>query len=89
MVALPLTPERIVERGEAIYRDRIQSLVEPQEKGKYLVLDLDSGEYEIDQDEVTATKRALARHPNGTLLTLRIGYPATYHLGGRFVPSWP
>lgn len=89
MAATPTTSKHLVERGEAIYRDRIQSLVEPRENGKYLTIDIDSGTYEIDQDEVVATKRAQQRHPNGTFVALRVGYPATYNLGGRFVPNRP
>ncbi len=81
------TPDQIVQRGEAIYNDRIRPYVEPQKNGQYLILDVDSGDYEVDQDEVVATKRAQARHPNGTFLALRIGYQATYNLGGRFTAS--
>lgn len=89
MAATPLTSGHIVERAETMYRARIQPLVEPRDNGKYLILDIDTGDYEIDQDEVAATKRAQQRHPNGTLVALRVGFPATYNLGGRFVPSQP
>lgn len=74
--------EEIAKRGEAIYAQRIRAKVEPDCKGKYLVLDIESGEYEIDQDDLAATKRMMARRPHGVLYGLRIGYAAAYRLGG-------
>lgn len=74
--------EEVAERGEAIYEQEIRDHVEGESKGKYLVLDIESGEYEIDQDDLVATKRMMARCPDAVLYGLRIGYPAAYRLGG-------
>ena len=74
--------EEVAARGEAIYEQKIRPNVESQSKGKYLVLDIETGEYEIDQDDLVATKRVMAKHPNAVMYGLRIGYPAAYRLGG-------
>ena len=74
--------EEVAERGEAIYEQHIRTNVESESKGKYLVLDIESGEYEIDQDDLVATKRMMAKCPDAILYGLRIGYPAAYRLGG-------
>ncbi len=74
--------EEVAARGEAIYNQEIRSKVESQFKGDYLVLDIESGEFEIDQDDLVATKRLLARCPDAVLYGLRIGYVAAYRLGG-------
>ena len=74
--------EEVAARGEAIYEQDIRSNVETQCKGKYLVLDIESGDYEIDQDDLAATKRMMANCPDAILYGLRIGYPAAYRLGG-------
>lgn len=79
--------EEVATRGEAIYERDIRPNVESETKGKYLVLDIETGEYEIDQDDLVATKRVLARCPNAVLYGLRIGYPAAYRLG-RFSTVW-
>ena len=42
------TTEDISSRGQDIYRNRIRSLVEPGGKGKFVVIDVDSGDYEVD-----------------------------------------
>ena len=74
--------EEAAARGEAIYEQEIRSKVERPSKGKYLVLDIETGEYEIDQDDLAATKRVMAKRPDAVLYGLRIGYPAAYRLGG-------
>jgi hypothetical protein len=78
------SPEEVESLGEAIYQQRIRDKVESQHKGEFLVVDVETGEYEIDEDDVKATQRALAKRPDAALYGLRIGYPAAYRLGGRF-----
>src|SRR5262245_51586445 len=43
------TPQKVVNRGEAIYQNQLRSQVEAGNKGKFLVIDVNSGDYEIDQ----------------------------------------
>ena len=74
--------EEVAARGEAIYNEEIRSKVESQHEGEFLVLDIETGEYEIDQDDLNATKRVLAKRPDAVMYGLRIGYPAAYRLGG-------
>ncbi|MCH7576953.1 MAG: hypothetical protein IH822_04060 [Chloroflexi bacterium] len=77
-----LSREEVAERGEAIYEQEIRTDVESEHRGKYLVLDIGTGEYEIDEDDLIATKRIMAKCPDAVLYGLRIGYPAAYRLGG-------
>ncbi len=74
--------EGVAERGEAIYEREIRLRVEEENRGKYLVLDIQTGEYEIDEDDLTATRRLMEKCPDAVLYGLRIGYPAAYRLGG-------
>jgi hypothetical protein len=67
--------------GQKLYDDRIRSVVENSNRGKFLVLDVSTGDYEIDADDLTASERLLERHPQGILFGVRIGYPAAYDLG--------
>ena len=82
MSELKYSRKEVAARGEAIYQQDILSKVEDKSKGKFLVLDIVSGEFEIDQDDLEATKRIMARCPNAVLYGLRIGYRAAYRLGG-------
>lgn len=74
----------IARRGQAIYDQRIRPLVDPEHRGEFLVLNVDTGEYEIDPEDVVATERARARFADAPLFTVRVGYKAAYRLGGRF-----
>ena len=76
------SPEEVARRGQEIYEKEIRTDVESENQGKFLVLDIQTSEYEIDQDDLTATKRMLARCPDAVLYGLRVGYPAAYRLGG-------
>ena len=79
--------EEIVERGEALYTQRIRAQVEPDNVGKFLALDIGTGAYEMDEDELAAVQRVKANNPNAVLYILRIGYATAYRLGSQVVPS--
>ena len=67
------------ELGWEIYNTKIKQLVEPQEKGKFLVIDVMTGDYAVNRDVITARKMLKARTPNAVCYLMRIGFPAPYH----------
>jgi hypothetical protein len=83
------TTEEISRRGQETYDREIRAKVEAEHKGKFLVLDILTGAYEIDEDDLTASDRLLAKNPNALLYGVRIGYPTAYRLGGKFVVGQP
>ena len=54
-----------------------------------MVIDIETGDYELDADDLAATKRALAKRPGAVLYGLRIGSPAAYRLGGGVMVPQP
>ena len=72
----------ISRRGEEIYAHDIRDLVEKEHKGKILVIDIETGDYEIDGDAIEAAHRAHSKHPDGVFYAIRIGYPAFAKVGG-------
>lgn len=73
--------EEIARRGEELYQ-QIRPQVEDGNAGKILVLDIETGDYIIDTDLLTATRRARARRSNPVLYSVRIGYPSLAKIGG-------
>ena len=73
----------VVEQAYAIYEAKIRHLVEPEHHGEYLALDVKTGEYEIDIDDMAANSRMLERHSPETLVMMRIGFPAFGTFGMR------
>lgn len=74
--------EEVVRRGKAWYEQQLRAQVEPGNVGKFLVIDIETGEYEIDHNEVAALKRAKAKRSDAPLYMLRIGHRAAYQLLG-------
>jgi hypothetical protein len=72
----------VTERGQALYERDILPTLDPSARGKFLVLDVESGDYEIDSSELAALKRVRARRPNARVYLLRVGFPAAYRIGG-------
>ena len=75
------TTEEVGQRGQTLYEEQVKNTVEPEHAGKFLVLDVTSGAYEVDEDDLAASDRLLAKKPDAVLYGLRIGYPAAYRLG--------
>lgn len=76
------TPAEVAQRGEAIYRRQIRARVEPECLGQFVVIDIETGEYELDANDLVVTKQTIAKRPGAVLYGLRIGSPSAYHLGG-------
>jgi hypothetical protein len=82
MPPIQYTDEEIGRIAEEIYRRDIRDMVMPQHKGKFLVLDITSGDYEIDEDDLKAEDALRARRPDGIFYIIRIGYTTAYTLAG-------
>ena len=78
------TSETIAARGEEIYQQRIRDKVDPKYKGMFLVLDIETEAYEIADEDLKATDRLLAKHPNAIIYGVRVGFPAAYGIGFTF-----
>ena len=68
------------EKGKKIYDMKIKPLVDPQEHGKFLVLDITTEDYAIGRDLGYATQELLDRRPDAVIHTVRIGHKAVYRL---------
>jgi hypothetical protein len=64
-----------IDRAWEIYYRLRPQIETPDNIGKLILLDLDSGDYEIDDEtNLDAVHRLQARRPAGELFALRIGY---------------
>ena len=75
------TSEDVAARGKEIYQQQIRDKVEPEHKGKFLSVDIETGDYEIDTDDLSPTMRLLAKRPDAIIYSLRIGFPAAHRIG--------
>jgi hypothetical protein len=75
-----IPPKEVEARGEQRYAE-IRDLVDAGNHGKFVVIDVETGDYEVDARDAEATLRLLAKHPGGITYGVRIGSPTAYTLG--------
>jgi hypothetical protein len=77
----PMPATDIEQRGETIFANSIRPRVTKADEGKFVVIDVNTGDHEIDTDHVKALERMLAHHGSDSLYSIRIGSPTAYKLG--------
>ena len=75
--------EKVAKQGEAIYQERIKPLVDPLHYGKFLVIDVATGDYEIGDRIRAASKKLRERRPGAITYGVRVGFLAAHRMGGR------
>jgi hypothetical protein len=73
--------EEIATRGRDIYEKQLRQRLEPDNIGKFLVIDIETGDYEVDDDGDAASRRAYKKKPGGARYGMRIGYRAWGQIG--------
>jgi len=73
--------EELARRGEEIYERDILPKVGAEDQGKVVVIEVDTGDFEIDKDEVAAGERLRARHPESLFWFRRVGSLYLYRFG--------
>ena len=75
--------DEFAQRGQIIYTRDIRPHLTAEDEGKFVAIDIETGAYEIDRDDYTATERLLDRHPRAQIWLLRVGHRTAYRIGGR------
>jgi hypothetical protein len=65
--------EEFARRGKEIYETRIRPQVEATNLGKIVAIDIETGEYEMDADQIVACDRLRARLPDAQTFCIRVG----------------
>ena len=77
-----LTDVEIGALGKMIYRQNIRPLLTEEDIGKYVIVDVYSGEYEIDEECVEASERLRKKKPDAHGFIIKVGYSAAVFFGG-------
>ena len=56
--------------------------MKPEDDGKLVAIDIESGAYEVDEDELTAFDRLRARVPQAQIWLVRVGSRYVHRFGG-------
>ena len=72
---------RMEELSDDFMKQRVQPTLQAQDHGKFVALDVNTGEFEIDEDDYTAVARLRLRKPNADMWLARAGFPTTCRIG--------
>lgn len=75
--------KELARRGQKLYESGIRQQVEVGNEGKIVAIDIETGDFEIDETVIGATERLFERHPDAQPWGIRIGHHAVYHFGSR------
>jgi hypothetical protein len=75
--------EEFAHRGDAIYESTVQPHLKPEDKDRFVALDIDTSDFEIDDDELAACDRLRARLPDAQIWMVRVGSRYVHRFGGR------
>lgn len=67
-------------RGREAFDRHVRPKLRPEDDGKFVAVDIPSGEYELDADDYQATERLLVRIPEARIWLFCVGQPTTYRI---------
>ena len=83
MQVILLSREEVARRAKKLYESSIRQRVEVEQNiGKMVIIDIETGDYEIDKTGLQASRNLSKKHPNARLFGIRIGYNVAVSFGG-------
>jgi hypothetical protein len=77
--------DEFARRGQEIYDRVVRPALRPEDHGKFVAIDIESEDYGMDRDDRTAGDHLLSRCPDAQTWLARVGEPAAYRFGGRWI----
>jgi hypothetical protein len=74
------TPEELARVGSEVFERLVRPMLRPDDDGKFVAIDVQTGDYELDEDDYAAVSRLRARKPAADAWLSRIGQPAAYRM---------
>ena len=75
------TLDELARIGGDIFDRKVRPTLRPEDDGKFVAIDVETGDYEIDNDDYAAVARLRSRKPAADVSLMRAGYPTTYRMG--------
>jgi hypothetical protein len=74
--------EEFARRGDAIYEREVRPQLKARDDGKFAAIDIESGEFAVDADELKACRKLRKRVPEAQIWMVRVGSPYVHRIGG-------
>ena len=81
----PHDRDELARRAKDLYERRIRERVETEvdNEGRFVAVDVESGDFEVADDALMASAGLRRRRPEASVYLMRVGRPAAFRLGGR------
>lgn len=74
--------EEFARRGEEIFERVVRPRVEGEDERKFVLIDIETEDFEVDVDEIAASDRLFARNPDAQVWFRRVGSRYAHSFGG-------
>lgn len=74
------TLEELARLGSDVFDRQVRPSLRPEDDGKFVALDIATGDHEIDEDDYAAVMRLRSRCPSAEVWLGRVGQPAAYRM---------
>ena len=71
------------QRGDEIFERTVVPYLKPEDQAKLVLIDVESGDFEIDRNENAAFNRLLARRPDAQVWLRRVGFDYVHRFGSQ------
>jgi hypothetical protein len=69
--------------GTEVYERQVRPLVEADQRGNIVAIDIETGAFEVAGNTLAACERLFARFPEAQIWCVRVGAPAVHRFGPR------
>lgn len=79
--------EEFARRGDEVYERVVRPHLQASDTGKFVALDIETGAYEIDDKDISASRRLRSKFPEAHVWLMRVGSRYAYRFGLRRTQS--
>ena len=72
--------EEFARRGDAIYEKEVHLQLKAGDQGKFAAIDIETGEFATDADELKACRKLRKRIPDAQIWMVRVGCPYVHRI---------
>lgn len=72
------TYEDVATKGEAIYAARLKAILEPAQNGKFVAIEVVSGDYFLGDTLLEAGEKASGKYPNHVFYFVKVSSPVVW-----------
>lgn len=78
---LRYSKEEFARRGTEIYDTQIRPIIEQDNRGKIVAIDIETGAFELADNTITASDQLLEHHPEAQIWCVRVGHKGVHRFG--------